>query len=190
MNMYHTTKRLILRVLPPYYYQQVLEFYIENKEHFEPWEAEREKKFYTPSFQKALLEAEYNLIIKSKMIRFYAFLKENPDKVVGSVSVTNIQRGAFQSCSIGYKIHKDCCNLGLGKEAVKKVKDIVFYDCKLHRIEALVHPENAPSIALLEALEFKREGLAMGAAKIRGGWQDMYRYAMINQEERKESTYG
>ena len=42
MNMYQTTERLILQVLPPYYCQQVLDFYVENKMHFEPWEAARQ----------------------------------------------------------------------------------------------------------------------------------------------------
>lgn len=185
MNMYQTTERLVLQVLPPYYYQQVLDFYMENKAHLEPWEAMREKNFYTASYQKKLLEAEYNMIMKSKMIRFYVFLKANPEKIVGSVSITNIQRGAFQSCSLGYKIHKDYCNLGLGKEAVEKVKEIVFSEYELHRIEALVHPDNAPSIALLEALSFHKEGTAVSAAMLNGRWQDMYRYAIVNKFSRR-----
>lgn len=180
MNMYETTERLILQVLPPYYYQQVLDFYVENKMHLESWETMREKNFYTSSYQKKLLEAEYNMIMKSKMLRFYLFLKNNPEKIVGSVSITNIQRGAFQSCSLGYKIHKDYCNLGLGKEAVGQVKEIIFRDYGLHRMEALVHPDNVPSIALLEALSFQREGIAISAAMLNGQWQDMYRYALVN----------
>lgn len=180
MNRYQTTERLILQVLPPYYCQQVLDFYVENRTHLEPWEAMREKNFYTPSYQKKLLEVEYNMIMKSKMLRYYAFFKNNPDIIVGSVSITNIQRGAFQSCSLGYKIHKDYCNIGLGKEAVERVKEVVFKDYGLHRIEALVHPDNAPSIALLEALFFQKEGTAIGAAMLNGKWQDMYRYAFVN----------
>ena len=180
MNMYQTTERLILQVLPPYYCQQVLDFYVDNKMHLEPWEAAREKNFYTASYQKKLLEVEYNMIMKSQMLRYYVFLKNNPEKIVGSVSITNIQRGAFQSCSLGYKIHKDYCNLGFGKEVVQEVIEIVFKDYNLHRIEALVHPYNAPSIALLEALSFHKEGTAISAAMLNGQWQDMYRYALVN----------
>lgn len=183
MNLYQTTKRLKLQVLPPYYYKQVLAFYKENAMHLEPWEAKRDKNFYTEKYQKALLEAEYNMVLKSKMFRFYTSLKEDPDRIMGSVSLTNIQRGAFMTCTIGYKIHENFCNQGYGKEAVSLVMKLAFEECGLHRIEAMVHPENEPSIRLLTSLGFKREGIAVSSAMLHGVWQDMYRYAVINPEQ-------
>ena len=63
---------------------------------------------------------------------------------------------------------------------VQEVIEIVFKDYNLHRIEAFVHPSNAPSIALLEALSFQKEGTAISAAMLNGQWQDMYRYALVN----------
>lgn len=179
MNMYYATEHLVLKVLPAYYHHQVLDFYIENKEHLEQWEAKREKNFYTPGYQKALLEAEFNCIAKGSMIRYYVFLKENPERIIGSASITNIQKGVFQNGTIGYKIHKEYCNRGFGKELVEKVKEIVFEECRLHKIEALVHPDNHPSIALLEATGFQREGLSREAAFLNEKWQDMYRYGCV-----------
>lgn len=180
MNYFCETKRLVLQVLPSYYNRQVLEFYQRNKEHLEPWEAEREKNFYTEGYQRMLLEAEYNETLKSKMLRYYLFLQEESDKVIGSVCASGIRYGAFESCSIGYKLDKDYCGQGFAREAVEKLVKILFTEYHLHRVEAMVHPNNAPSIALLEALWFQREGLSKDAAKVNGKWQDMYRYARVH----------
>lgn len=183
MNFYCESERLVLQVLPAYYCRQVLDFYRENKEHIEPWEAEREKNFYTEGYQKALLEAEYQEITRTRMLRYYLFLKDKPDEIIGSVCASGIRYGAFDSCSIGYKMAKKYCGQGYGTEAVERLVEILFEEYHLHRIEAMVHPDNASSIALLEALQFEREGLSKDAAKLCGKWQDMYRYARIQQPQ-------
>lgn len=182
MNYFCETKRLVLQVLPTYYSGQVLAFYERNREHLESWEAKREQNFYTEEYQKKMLEAEYNAIVRSKMLRYYLFLQEQPDKLIGSVCATGIRYGAFESCSIGYKMDKAYCRQGFAREAVEKVIEILFQEYHLHRIEAMVNPKNVPSIALLESLSFEREGLSKEAAKLNGQWQDMYRYARINTE--------
>ena len=182
MNYFCETERLVLQVLPAYYNGQVLDFYERNRQHLEPWEAEREKNFYTEGYQKALLEAEYHEIMKGRMLRHYLFLREQPDRVIGSVSASGIRYGAFECCNIGYKMDKNYCGQGLAREAVEKLVEILFVEYHLHRIEAMVHPKNAPSIGLLEGLLFQREGLSKDAAKLNGQWQDMYRYARINTE--------
>ena len=91
MNLYCETERLVMQVLPAYYNHQVLQFFMENKEHLEPWEAQRDKNFYTANYQRALLEAEYNQMVHKKMLRYYLFLKENPDCIIGSVCANNIR---------------------------------------------------------------------------------------------------
>lgn len=179
MNYFCQTERLVLQVLPPYYNRQVLEFYQTNREHIEPWEAKREKNFYTEGYQKMLLEAEYNEIIRSKMLRYYLFLQQDAGRIIGSVCASGIRYGAFESCSIGYKLDKNFCGQGIAREAVEKLVDILFEEYHLHRVEAMVHPQNVRSIALLHALSFQREGLSKDAAKLNGRWEDMYRYARI-----------
>ncbi|MBQ5559934.1 MAG: GNAT family N-acetyltransferase [Lachnospiraceae bacterium] len=179
MHLKCETKRLILEILPSSYAKQVLNFYKENKEHIEPWEAKRDKMFYTETYQRSLLEAEYNEMIKSKMVRYYLFEKSKPDVIIGSVSAANIRYGAFDSCNIGYKMHKEYCGQGYCKEAVAELLRILFHEFHLHRIEAMVHPENKPSIAVLEGIGFEQEGLARDAAKLQGAWQDMYRYGIV-----------
>lgn len=173
----------LAKVLPAYYCEQVLTFYQENQLHFDIWEAKRENNFYTKQYQRNLLEAEYNAMVKGKMIRYYIFYKDNPMQIIGCVNFHEIKGGAFCNCQIGYKIHHKLCNRGIGKYVVKKMIEYIFAESNLHRIEALIHPENTPSIALAEGVGFEREGTAKEAVMLGGQWQNMYRYGLVKKEE-------
>lgn len=183
MNLQYEFGEYLAKVLPAYFCEQVLDFYQENQMHFDIWEAKRENNFYTKHYQKNLLEVEYNAMVKGKMIRYYIFLKNNPNKIIGCVNFHEIKRGVFCNCQIGYKIHHKFCNKGIGKEVVENLIDYLFAESGLHRIEALIHPENAPSIALAEKLGFEREGIAKGAVMLAGRWQDMYRYGLVKNDD-------
>lgn len=182
MNVKYEFGEYLAQVLPSCYCEQVLDFYQENRLHFDVWEAKREKNFYTKAYQKALLEVEYNEMIKGHMMRYYIFLRENPEKIIGCVNFHEVKRGAFCSCQIGYKIHHEFCNQGIGTKAVSKMTEYLFAESGLHRVEAIIHPENAPSIALAEKVGFEREGTARKAVKLGGKWQDMYRYGLVKEE--------
>ncbi len=60
---------------------------------------------------------------------------------------------------IGYDLARPAWRQGFMTEALTAVLEYGFTQMQLHRIEALVHPENAASIRLLERLEFQKEGL-------------------------------
>lgn len=177
--MVYQTERLVLQVLTPNYDMQVLHFYMQNKSFFEPWEADRDSNFYTLPYQKTVLAIEYNKIIKSQFLRFYIFEKDHPTKIIGTISFSNFLRGAFQTCTIGYKIHQNYCHKGYATEAISFAISIVLEDLKMHRIEALVHPNNLASKILLEKLGFLQEGVARKAALLNGTWEDHERYALV-----------
>lgn len=183
MNLQFEFGEYLAMVLPAYYCEQVLTFYQENQMHFDIWEAKRDKKFYTKHYHKSLLEVEYNAMIKGKMARYYIFYKNNPNQIIGCVNFHDIKGGAFCNCQIGYKIHHKFCNRGIGKEVVSTSIGYLFAESRLHRIEALIHPENGPSIALAEKVGFEKEGIAKKAVMLGGQWQDMYRYGLVKKEE-------
>lgn len=183
MNLQYEFGEYAAKILPVYYYEQVLTFYQENKMHFDKWEAARESNFYTKQYHRALLEMEYNAAIKGKMARYYIFYKNNPEQILGCVNFHEIKRGVFLSCQIGYKIHHQFCNRGIGKEVVGTMIEYMFADSGLHRIEALIHPRNVPSVALAEKVGFEREGTAREAVFLGGSWQDMYRYGLVKKQE-------
>ena len=85
-----TTDRLILKVLTPDYAPEVLGFYLQNASIFEAYEPIVADNFYTLDHQHKVLSFEYNNAIKLNMIRYFIFEKDNPDKIIGTISYRNI----------------------------------------------------------------------------------------------------
>lgn len=176
----YTTNRLILNILNPSKAGLVLNFYERNISFLEPHEPKRAENFYTLEFQRANMSCEYNAFIKQSYIRYWIFKKNHPEKVIGSICFSNILKGAFCSCMVGYKLDKDYCGNGYMQEALIKLIPIICKELSIHRIEAMVMPENIPSISLLTRLHFIEEGYLHSYAQINGEWQDHILYTYIN----------
>ena len=180
MNLIYETDRLILKVLRPEAAKKVLCFYLDNKELFEKYEASRPDNFYTVKYQKSVLLCEYNLTVQLSAVRFYVFLKDDPDRIIGTICFRDITRSIYDSCEVGYKFDERFWHHGYATESLIEGIDIMFGDLGLHRITACVMPGNTPSIRLLESLYFKREGLLRQNARIQGEWTDHYLYSLIH----------
>lgn len=181
MNFTYETDRLILKVLQPVHAQMVLDFVSDNAEVFSSFEPVVAENYYTVEHQEAILEYEYNHFLKLEMIRYYVFLKDEPDKIIGTVSFRNIQKPVYSTCTLGYKIHRDYWHNGLCYEAIDKLIDELTLELGIHRIEAYVMPDNFPSIGLLEKLGFEKEGLLRDKISIKGAWEDHYIYSLITE---------
>lgn len=180
MDFTYETEHLIFRILSPEDADSVLVFYEENKDFFEPWEPKRPDNFYTHAYQKALLNAEFNQIFEKKSVRFYAFLKKNPNVIIGTFCLHNILYHVFQSCSLGYKVHSQYTQKSYGTQIVSFALWLAFHEQKLHKVEALVHPQNSASQKLLEKLNFSLEGTSLDAVFLRGQWEDHLRYVCLS----------
>ncbi len=106
-----------------------------------------------------------------------------PDVVIGVAALTNISRGVFQACNLGYSIGKPFEGQGYMTEMVAAVVDYAFTNLDLHRVMASYMPENARSGALLERLGFEREGVARRYLKIAGAWRDHILTAKVRDDE-------
>lgn len=184
MKYKYETDRLSLQVLndEPKYAKQVLDFYSRNRDVFEPFDPARPENFYTESYQQTLLHCEHQLFMELKNIRYWVYLKSNPDLIIGTVCFHNILRSEFQHCSIGYKLDKEYWHKGLAKEAVSFLISRVFKELHLHRVEAFVMVENSNSSNLLRSLGFRTEGLCLQSAKIQGEWANHLIYALVDEE--------
>jgi len=167
------TSRLELRTCIPSDAQFLLEFYTYNKEHLQEWEPIRNKEFYT-------YEYHLNQINLRKNYCFLLFKKGNNHSILGIINISNISRGVFLNCNIGYKLDKNETGNGYMKEGLDAIIHFIFNELKLHRIEANVIPKNKSSIKVLESLHFRNEGLAKDLLKINGKWEDHFRYALLN----------
>lgn len=178
MLLRYETRRLILKILEPYYANDVLNFYLEDKELFEQYETDRSPNFYTVGHQHNILQVEYGLALKLQQIRFYVFLKDDPNHIIGTVSLYDIS-GVYSKADLGYKFSSRFHHQGYASEAVEKLLDIAFIELCIHRICAHVQEDNTPSIRLLEGLGFEKEGVCRDYLCFRGEWKDHLQYSLL-----------
>lgn len=99
--------------------------------------------------------------------------------LIGGITLSNVRRGSAQSASLGYWVGKPHSGRGRMKEAVQTLLPFAFSTLRLHRVEAASMPANVPSIRVLEASGFEREGTARGFLKINGQWEDHILFARL-----------
>lgn len=180
MSFTLTTDRLILKIEDSSKAADVLAFYTRNKTLFERFEPTRPKNFYTLAYQTASMNYEYDEIIKGKTLRYYIYLKQQPDMIIGSVNFSRIEHGPFSRTSIGYKLDTSFHGSGYAFEACQAAIPVIFSNYKIHRIEARVAPENLASIRLLERLGFRYEGTEYQSVEVNGVFKDHCRYGLIS----------
>lgn len=179
MKFSYETDRLILKILDGSSARDILRFYLANRRVFEQCEALRPDNFYTVSFQRQVLNQEFNMCIKQSGIRFWVYKKTDPDHVIGTVCFRNIIRHVYQSCETGYKFDELSWHHGYACEALCKCIQIAFYELNLHRITAYIMPSNTASVRLAERTGFEFEGIARKSAMVRGIWEDHAVYSII-----------
>lgn len=178
MLLQYETRRLILKVLGPDYSSDVLRFFLKDKELFEKYEADRSPNFYTEAHQRNILHLEYGLTLKLSQVRFYVFLKDDPETIIGTVCLYDISN-AYSRAEIGYKFSSTHHHKGYASEAVEKLADIAFSELNLHRLCAHVQEDNLPSIRLLLGLGFEKEGICRDYLCLNGLWTDHLQYSLL-----------
>ncbi len=179
MKFSYETDRLILKILDGSYANDILRFYLTNRELFELCEAARPENFYTEAYQRRVLNHEFQMCIKQTGVRFWIYKKTDLAHVIGTVCFRNIIRHIYQSSEVGYKFDSLTWHHGYASEALHKCINIAFYEMNLHRLTAHIMPDNTASIHLVERIGFEREGIARKSALIRGIWEDHVIYSII-----------
>ena len=180
MFFQYETPRLLLKVLRADCAPQVLDFYNRDKELFEMYEIDRVPDFYTVKHLQKVLRYEYNMAVKSQLFRFYVFKKENPCRIIGTVCIHNIAPAFYGSCEIGYKFSSEFHHMGYATEAVGFCTKLAFNELHMHKVTAVVHPGNVPSMKLLNGLGFVQEGLLRDYLMLPGQWCNYYIYGLVN----------
>jgi [ribosomal protein S5]-alanine N-acetyltransferase len=111
------------------------------------------------------------------------FLRET-DALVGVANISEIVRGLFLSAYLGFYGHAGYAGQGLVREGVQLLVRHAFRKLKLHRLEANVQPANRSSLALVQALGFRKEGLSRRYLKVGGRWRDHERWALLAEDRR------
>ena len=126
---------------------------MENVSHLDKWEPERKEDYYSKREIEQRLIDSLSSYDKDKSVQFAAFDK-NKDHIIGLCNYTNIVRGPFQACFLGYSIAKKYEGKGLMFEILESTIDYIFGEKNLHRIMANYVPRNQRSGKLLARLGF------------------------------------
>jgi ribosomal-protein-alanine N-acetyltransferase len=106
----------------------------------------------------------------------------------GEINISQVFRGALQSCSAGYWVAETHAGNGYVPEGMVLAMRFIFEELGLHRLEIGIIPRNAASLRVPEKLGLRYEGLAERLVEINGVWEDHYRFGITFEEwvERRE----
>jgi ribosomal-protein-alanine N-acetyltransferase len=110
--------------------------------------------------------------------------RNSDDALLGSVELSQIARGAFQSAYLGYHIGVAFARQGYMREALSLVLPYAFQQLRLQRLEANIQPGNVSSLALVQRLGFQLEGYSPRYLKLGGRWRDHQRWAILAEDWR------
>lgn len=177
------TERLTLRLARPGMQAAIARFLADNFEgHLDRWSPPVTTVAFTEAFWRERLGAAVDEFATGRGARFVLQQKDAAigEAVLGTCNYTNIVRGPFLACHLGYQIGRAYEGRGLMAEALRATNAYVFDRLRLHRIMANYRPENDRSRRLLERLGFVREGLARDYLFIDGAWRDHVLTALVN----------
>lgn len=158
---------------------EMAELYREDWPHLKAWSPDRGPRFFTAEGQEERLSARA-AENRDGRAAAYAIFEVDRDLLLGTVEITDIIRGPFQSGFLGYWIAHRGAGRGYATEAVRRVADYAFKELSLHRLEANIMPRNVSSIRVAEKAGFRCEGVSHSYLKIAGRWEDMLRYVRLS----------
>jgi ribosomal-protein-alanine N-acetyltransferase len=86
---------------------------------------------------------------------------------------------SWRSCVVGYELAPFARGNGYMQEALCAAIEYGFETMQLNRVEAQIHPQNEPSIRILERLGFLREGYQRQAGYWGGAYHDLSQFALL-----------
>ena len=174
------TERCLLTVLQPEHAHLLLAYRQRNAAHLAPWEPTRSAEDATlqDACQRAAAQSAQGYA-DGVSVQFIAIARDS-QAMVAACNFTNIARGPFQACYMGYSVDHAWQGQGLMREVVQAAMHYMFTTQGLHRIMAHHMPSNVRSERLLQSLGFEREGYARAYLQIAGRWEDMVLNALVN----------
>lgn len=167
--------------------RDLLALRVRNRAFLQPWEPAQSNDHFTLAWQTEVIE---QAIANWESGAGYAFgiFHADTDDLIGRVNLSNVVRGAWESCTIGYFVDQSYTGRGYMTEAVRLAVRFAFEEAKLHRVQAEVMPRNQASIRVLEKVGFHYEGYAEYYLKINGVWEHHNIYS-ITREHWRETTH-
>ena len=162
-------KNISIRNFTPDDAEELLEYYLRNKEHLREFEPVRDTSFFTCETQKEILLESYRQLMTGSGSDLGIYID---NKLIGKAKISNIVYGVFKNGILGYSIDKEYEGRGYMKEAINLVLEYVKEYLDLHRIEASALTTNERSKGVLLACGFEEVGVNKKYLYINGKWSD------------------
>jgi len=149
----------------------------QNRAFLADWDPIRPEDYFTLDGQRRVIEEALDAYGEGVRVSHVIL---DGRRVVGRVTLSNIVRGPFQSCNLGYWVSQADSGRGFATAAVGDIMRVAFDQLGLHRIEAGTLLANVASQRVLERNGFVRFGVAPKYLNIAGVWQDHVLYQALN----------
>lgn len=154
-----------------------------SRDFLTPWEPTWPTDDLTrPAFRRRI--RRYQREIREDHAYPLFIFREDDNALLGGCTLSGVQRGVQQSCTLGYWAGEIFAGRGYVTAAVRALVPFVFEELKLHRLQAACLPENERSRAVLRKCGFTEEGVARGYLRINGAWRDHVVYAILRDDRR------
>jgi [ribosomal protein S5]-alanine N-acetyltransferase len=180
------TERLILLLPRATHAAAALQFHTQSWPHLKRWFPPIPPGFDTLDYWRAFVTQSHEAFDNGSIVRLWISPKSAPDKVIGTIGFSQIFRGPFCNCVLGYQIARDFEGQGLMHEALQASIRHMFEEQRLHRINANYRPENARSGRLLTRLGFRIDGFSKNYLYIDGDWRDHILTSLTNDQFKPE----
>ncbi|NDL62580.1 ribosomal protein S5-alanine N-acetyltransferase [Acerihabitans arboris] len=165
------TTRLVVRLVHERDAYRLAEYYAGNQAYLKPWEPVRDESHCFPSGWQARLGLITEMH-RQGTAYYFILLDPEENEVYGVANFSNVLRGSFHACFLGYSLGEKWQGQGLMYEALQSAIRYMQRHQQMHRIMANYMPHNQRSGNLLTRLGFEREGYAKDYLLIDGQWRD------------------
>lgn len=150
----------------------------EQKDHLAQWEPLRTPDYFSEETCALRIKEMRRDFMEDKGC-VLCFLTPDESRMIAYSNYSQIVRGISQSCFLGYSLAQDCQGKGYMFECLQAGIQYMSEELNIDRIQACYMPRNHRSAAVLERLEFEREGTARNYLKINGEWEDHILTALV-----------
>jgi ribosomal-protein-alanine N-acetyltransferase len=110
------------------------------------------------------------------------FVIEVDGRISGQMHLFGIGRGSLLSGAAGYWVSHRVAGEGVATRALALLCDYALGPAGLHRVEVNIRPENVRSLAVVQHLRFRDEGIRERYLHIEGAWRDHRTFALTRED--------
>lgn len=150
----------------------------EQRTHLASWEPQREEDYYSDETCLLRIKEMRRDFIEDRGC-VLCLLNPEQDRMLAYSNYSQFVRGISQSCFLGYSLAEDLQGQGYMNECLEAGIEYISKELNIDRIQACYMPRNHKSAAVLDRLNFEKEGVARNYLKINGKWEDHILTALI-----------